>query len=169
MSFEVIDIVFVVLILIFGFNGFRLGFFSQLFTVIGLIVGLFSAYFFSDDLSLKLVGIIGNGPWNNLISFILILAAILLLSQLLNKIFKNSLEALGAQGLDKIFGFTYGLVQGLVVCLIITTLLTLQSFTDPTPIFENSLIGSRFVSVVPEFQKLFPDTQKALKKLEKEL
>lgn len=159
MNLEVIDIIYIIIILIMAFYGFKKGFFSQLFTIVGLIVGLFVAYFFSDDLSPKLTEWFGGGRWNDLISFIILFVVFFSVCQFLNRIFKNSLEALGAQGIDKIFGFIFGSAQGLIIVIGITFLLTAQPIFDPTPIFENSTIGNWTLSVIPELEKIYPDTK----------
>ncbi len=169
MSFKVIDIIFIVVILILGFAGLKRGFFSQLITIIGLLAGLFCAYFFSDDLSPYIAKIIGERDSNNLISFILIFAAAILISMLLNKIFKNALNELGAEGLDKILGLSFGLIQGIFICIGITALLTLQPLFDPEPIFTDSFIGSRFLSVLPQLEKLLPEAQEFLGNMETEV
>lgn len=159
MNLEIIDIIYIIIILIMAFYGFKKGFFSQLFTIVGLIVGLFIAYFFSDDLSAKLTEWLGGVQWNNLISFILLFVVFFALCQLLNKVFKNSLVVLGAQGIDKIFGFIFGSAQGLIIVIGVTFLLTAQPLFDPTPIFENSTIGNWTLSVIPTLEKIYPDTK----------
>jgi len=166
MSFKVIDIIFIVVILILGFTGLKKGFFTQIVTILGIIIGLFVAYFFSDDLSPLISKIIGIREWNNLIAFIIILAVIILFSQLLNKAVKESLNQIGAEGLDKILGFIFGLVQGLFICIGLTTLITIQPFFDPEPIFRDSTLGSWILSVLPQLEKLLPNAQELLENLE---
>lgn len=166
MNLEVIDIIYIVIVLVMAFHGFKKGFFSQLFSIIGLIVGLFVAYFFSDDLSPKVAEIIGEGKWNNLISFILLFIVFFGICQLLNKAFKSSLEALGAQGIDKIFGFSFGLAQGWIIVTGITILLTAQPFFDPSPIFKNSTIGNKIISIIPDLEKIYPDAKETLENLD---
>lgn len=161
MSFAVIDIVFIVIILVIGFTGLKRGFFTQLITIIGLAVGLFSAYFFSDDLSPYLMKVVGEQPWLNLLSFILILVVILLLTALSDKILDNTLEGLGADGLDKILGFVFGAIQGTFLCIGITALLLLIP-VDTINIFEGSMIGSKFVEILPELEKILPNTEEIM-------
>lgn len=169
MNLEAIDIVFIVLIFIFALSGFKKGFFSQLFTIIGLVLGLFFAYFFSDELSEKLVNLIGDGKWNNLISFTLILIIVLIIFKLLNKAFKESLEALGVQGMDKIFGFLFGAVQGVIICIGITACITFQSYLDPGDILYESTLGSIFSDFLPKIEKILPQTKEFVETLEKEI
>ncbi len=169
MNLEAIDIVFIVLIFVLALNGFKKGFFSQLFSIIGLVLGLLSAYFFSDDLSQRLIEYIDVGKWNNLVSFILILLLVVIIFRLLNKAFKESLEALGAQGMDKIFGFLFGACLGLVVCIGITVLITLQSFVDPGEILVDSTLGSIFSDFLPKIEKIIPQSKDLIETLEKEI
>ena len=110
--------------------------------------------------------VIGIREWNNLIAFIIILAVIILFSQLLNKAVKESLNQIGAEGLDKILGFIFGLVQGLFICIGLTTLITIQPFFDPEPIFRDSTLGSWILSVLPQLEKLLPNAQELLENLE---
>lgn len=169
MNLEVIDIVFIVIVLIMAFHGFKKGFFSQLFIIIGLIVGLLVAYLFADLLSPTVAEVIGDNKWNNLISFILIFLLFFGVCQLLNKAFKSSLEALGAQGIDKIFGFSFGLAQGWIIVTGITFLLTMQPFIEPEKIFRNSLIGNKIISIIPDLKKIYPDAKEYIETLEKEI
>lgn len=169
MSFKIIDIIFIVLILILGFTGLKRGFFSQVITIVGVLVGLFCAYFLSDDLSPYIAKVIGERDFNNLISFILIFVAALLISMLLNKIFKKTLNELGAEGLDKILGLSFGLIQGVFICIGVTALLTLQPLFDPDPIFTDSIIGSKFLSILPQLEKMLPDAQEFLGNMEREV
>lgn len=162
MKFAVIDIIFIVIILVIGFWGLKKGFFTQLITIIGLGVGLFTAYFFSDDLSPILTKVVGEQPWLNLLSFIVIFAVVLLLTKLLDKMLDNTLEGLGADGLDKILGFLFGAIQGTFICIGITALLTIQPLVDPLTIFGNSIIGNQFVEMLPELEKIMPNTEDIL-------
>ncbi|QEN06316.1 hypothetical protein EW093_17035 [Thiospirochaeta perfilievii] len=50
MSFKLIDIIFIIIILLMGFGGLKRVFYPDSYNL-GLIIGLFFAYFFSDDLS----------------------------------------------------------------------------------------------------------------------
>lgn len=169
MSLEVIDIIFTVIILLVGFGGFKKGFFSQLITIVGIISGLFFAYFFSDDLSPYISNVIGEKVWINIVSFILIFVVVILITLLLNKIFKSALEKLGTEGLDRVLGFSFGLVQGLFICIGITALLTIQPFFDPDPIFRDSIIGGKIISALPELEKLFPETDMFLNNMDESL
>lgn len=169
MNLEIIDIIFIVIVLIMAFHGFKKGFFSQLFIIIGLIVGLLIAYLFADLLSPTIAEIIGENKWNNLISFILIFLLFFGVCQLLNKAFKSSLEALGAQGIDKIFGFSFGLAQGWIIVTGITFLLTIQPFIEPEKIFRDGLIGNKIISIIPDLRKIYPDAKEYIEALEKEI
>ncbi len=163
MSLEIIDIIFIIILLVFGVNGFVKGFFSQLFTIIGVVLGIILAYFFSDNLSPYIVKFIGSGEWNNLISFILIFLGVLGVSFLLNKIFKEALDALGAKGMDKIFGFCFGLVQGVLACIAFTVMMIYQPFFDSKPIFKDSVLAIKIVDIIPELQKILPDSKAIIK------
>lgn len=169
MSFKVIDIIFIVVILILGFNGLKKGFFPQLITIIGILVGLFCAYFYCDDLAPYISKIIGERDMNTLISFILIFVVILLLSMLLNKMLKETLSDLGAEGVDKVLGLFFGLIQGVFICIVITLLLTVQPLFNPEPIFTDSLIGSKFLKVIPQIEEILPEAQDFLDNLETEV
>lgn len=169
MNLEIIDIVFIVLILIMGFAGFKVGFFSQIITIVGIIIGLFLGYFFCDDLSIYLVKVIGEHDINNLISFIIIFIVTLIVSLLINKLTKTTLENLGAGGFNKILGFSFGMIQGVIICIGVTALLTIQPFWDPEPIFLNSILGSRFIEILPELEKILPSSEEFLNSIGTEI
>lgn len=159
MSLQIIDIIFIIIILLVGFGGFKKGFFSQIITIVGIILGLFLAYFLSDDLSPYLGNIIGEHSFNNMVSFILILLVSLLVTMLVNKIFKTTMENMGSEGIDKILGFIFGLVQGLFICIALTAFLTIQPLVNPEIIFSNSIFGNKIISVLPELEKILPEPE----------
>lgn len=162
MSLKAIDIVFIVVVLILGLNGFRKGFFSQLFTIIGVVLGLLIAYFFSDNLSVIVEGIIGKNKWNNMISFVVLFLGIVIVCGILNRIFKSTLETLGAQGMDRIFGFFFGVFQGWVICIAFTALLIFQPFVDPDKIIKESVIASKIAEFLPKIEKILPQSNEII-------
>lgn len=169
MNLEAIDIIYIIIIFVLGLSGFKKGFFSQLFTIIGIVLGLFLGYFFSDDLGEVIIKYINIDNWSPLVSFVIIFLGIVIICNFLNKAFKDTLEALGAQGMDKIFGFLFGASQGVIICVGITALLTFQSFIDPSEIFEGSSIGAVFCDFLPKLENLLPQTKDFLETIEKEL
>lgn len=166
MNLEAIDIIYIIIVLVMAFHGFKKGFFSQLFIIVGLVFGLLVAYLFADDLSPTISEIVGEGKWNNMISFIIIFVLFFGICQLLNKAFKSSLESLGAQGIDKIFGFSFGLAQGWIIVTAITFILTMQPIFDPTPIFQDSTIGNKIISLIPDLEKIYPDAKEYIESLD---
>ena len=68
------------------------------------------------------------------------------------------MENMGSEGVDKLLGLTFGLVQGVFICLTFTALLTMQPLVDTKPLFENSIIGSRFIQALPEVKKILPES-----------
>lgn len=158
MSLQIIDIIFIVMILLVGFSGLRRGFFSQIITIVGVAAGLFLAYFLSDDLVPYVSGFIGEREWVTVLSFVLIFVATILVTLLINKIFKTTIENMGNEGIDKILGFIFGLVQGLFICITLTALLTIQPLINPEPIFRDSIIGNRIISALPQLEKMLPES-----------
>jgi len=169
MSLEVIDIIFIIIILITGIGGFKKGFFSQIITAAGIVIGLILAYFFSDDLLPYISNITGEREWNNIFSFILIFIVVTIVTLLVNKLLESALENLGTENIDKMLGFIFGLVQGVFACVIVTIILTAQPFFDPDPIFRDSVIGSKIVSALPAFEEYIPSGQDFLDEIEIEL
>lgn len=156
MSLAVIDIVYIVIILLFGFAGLKRGFFSQIVTVAGVVGGIFLAYFFSDDLAVSVEKLAGINEFNDFIAFILILLVAILVAMLINKIMHTTLKNMGADGTDRILGLSFGFIQGLFASIILTALLAIQPLIDPGKIFDDSIIGSRLLKVLPHLQEIIP-------------
>ena len=159
MSIQVIDIIYIVIILIVGIGGFKKGFFSQIITIVGIIAALFLAYFFNDDLSPYVADIIGNHSFVNIVSFILIFVVVIIIALLINHIFKTTVNNLGSEGVDKILGFLFGLVQGLFICVALTALLVIQPIINPEVIFNKSILGSKLIEVLPTIERLLPESE----------
>ncbi len=65
--------------------------------------------------------------------------------------------------MDKIFGFCFGLVQGVLACIAFTVMMIYQPFFDSKPIFKDSVLAIKIVDIIPELQKILPDSKAIIK------
>ena len=125
-----IDIVIAVILVAFGIGGLRKGIIIEAATLIGLILGLYGAFHFSDFTANKLVQWIEIDPkYLHLISFIVTFIVLVLVVNLLGKLLSKLVKSLNLGFIDKIGGFVFGIGKGLLMCSLLIMLLNVFKLT----------------------------------------
>jgi len=146
LTFSVIDVVFISLIGLLMIRAFLRGFVKELFSMAGIVIGLYAAVFFY-----------GNGAaflrsrfWPDMqiipeiVSFISLFLIILIIVKLLEKLLTDIINRVSLTGADSVLGLVFGLLEGvLLVCLIILVLNLIKPYFDTNEI----LSGSFFVRI----------------------
>lgn len=118
-----IDFIFLVLLVWYGFKGYRKGIVQVLFSSVAMIVAVLAAvklsgkvslYFFDESSAL--------GPWVPMISFFLVFSLVMLFVFFVGKTVDNSLKKVKLGGLNRLAGM---LVYAFVVSFIFSTVLWL--------------------------------------------
>lgn len=151
-----LDIIILVIVLIPTLLGLRKGLLKSIFSLAGIITGLFLATKYYDKTGSYLNFLNADPKLISLISFILILVlSYLILTYIAGKI--SGINAV-TKTFDKIAGIALGLMKGLIIAslfLIITT----NSFK----VFDNNMISdSRFYLIV---KNIAPDTYNLILKI----
>lgn len=119
-----LDIIIAVLLVVFGIGGWRKGIIIEVTTLLGLGLGLYGAFHFSDFTAEKLVSLVEINPkYLNLIAFIVTFVVVALLVNVLGRLVSSVVKNLNLGFIDKIGGFLVGLAKGLLICSLLVMLL----------------------------------------------
>lgn len=119
-----LDIIILVLLAVFGFTGWRKGIILEATTLLGLGLGLFGAFYFSDFTAEQLVQWVEVNPkYLNIISFIVTFVIVAILVNLLGRLVAGIVKSLNLGFIDKIGGFLFGIAKGVLLCSLLIMLL----------------------------------------------
>lgn len=123
-----LDIIIAVLMVVFGLGGWRKGIIIEITTLLGLGLGLYGAFHFSDFTAEKLVGLVEINPkYLNLISFVVTFVVVAILVNLLGRMVSKLVKNLNLGFIDKVGGFVVGIAKGLLVCSLLVMLLNVMN------------------------------------------
>ena len=124
MNLNYLDIIIIVLMFVFGIGGWRKGIILEVATLLGLGLGLYGAFHFSDFTAEELVQWVEINPKylgviSFVVTFIVVAVVVNLLGRLLSKVVKN----LNLGFIDRIWGFVVGIAKGVLLCSLLVMLL----------------------------------------------
>jgi len=99
-------------------KGFISGFINQIAGLVGLIIGLYFAYLFYLEGG-KYISTFYKSDYNNIIAFILILAACYLGVSIVGKLLTKASKALALSPLNRVLGLAFGALKGLLITAIL--------------------------------------------------
>lgn len=118
-----VDIIIAVVLVAFGIGGLRKGIITEAATLLGLGLGLYGAFHFSDYTADKLLQWVEINPkYINLISFIVTFIVVAILVNLLGRIVTKIVQSLNLGFIDKLGGFMFGIAKGVLVCSLLVML-----------------------------------------------
>ena len=119
-----IDIIILVLLVAFGIGGLRKGIITEAATLLGLGLGLYGAFHFSDFTAEQLVKYVEIDPkYMNVISFAVTFIVVAILVFLLGKLVAKLVKAINLGFVDKIGGFLIGLAKVVLISSLLVMLL----------------------------------------------
>ena len=119
-----IDIVILVVLGIFGIGGLRKGIITEAATLLGLGVGLYGAFHFSDFTAEKLVQWVEINPkYLNVIAFVVTFLVLAIVVNLLGRLVAKMVKAINLGFIDKLGGFIIGMAKGVLICSLLVMLL----------------------------------------------
>lgn len=119
-----IDIIILVLLVAFGIGGLRKGIITEAATLLGLGLGLYGAFHFSDFTAEQLVKYVEIDPkYMNVISFAVTFIVVAVLVFLLGKLVAKLVKAINLGFIDKLGGFLIGLAKGVLISSLLIMLI----------------------------------------------
>jgi len=147
MNFAIIDWIFSILILIFAIAGLIKGFIDNVFGKLALILGIFIAYLFYNDIAVNVLRDIKSTLLAKILSFLLIFVVVFLIVKLIQILVSKIFQWEILKSLDRTLGFFFGLVEGAAIVCLLILLLNAQPFFDTKNLFE----GSFYYNLVSSF------------------
>lgn len=148
MTFNFIDIIFIVIILFFAVTACVSGLIRELFGKLAVVAGAVAAFFFSGKLSPYLFKIINNKTVDLVIAFLLIFIAVFLFVKIIQILFKNIFSGEILKSLDHVLGFIFGAIEGVAIVSCVLILLEAQIWFDASSLIDGSTISSFLIPVL---------------------
>lgn len=119
-----LDIIIIVLLFVFGVAGWRKGIIIEAATLLGLGLGLYGAFHFSDYTAQELVNWVEINPkYLGVISFIVTFIVVALVVNLIGRLLSKVVKNLNLGFIDRLGGFLVGLAKGVLLCSLMVMLI----------------------------------------------
>jgi membrane protein required for colicin V production len=128
MNINLLDLILLIPLLLFAFQGYKKGIIIEVATLVALILGIYAALFFSDytaGLLTKSFNI--NKEYLNIIAFIVTFIGVLILVLLLGKMLEKVVNLLLLGFVNKLAGAVFGILKG---ALLLSILIFLINYFD---------------------------------------
>ena len=156
-QFEIIDVVFALLILVAAVRGAFRGFVTEAGSAASLILGIGGAIGFYRPASRLISRRFGESMWNPLIAFLVLFLVIYVIVKLVERLLAAVFEKLNLERLDSALGFFLGIGEGLLLVAVALFLLNWQPFFDPSELLGNSLFARVLFPLLPSPGRIFGD------------
>jgi len=132
------------------------GFFVELFSIAGLIAGLFIAGIYYMQLTPYLLRLIHSAPAAEAASFLLIAIGVLIAAGIIGRLLRAILRKVGLGWADRLLGLVFGVVKG---CFLATLLvMALTAFFPDRPWVRQSRLLPYFVGAAHQGSDIVPGT-----------
>ena len=122
-----LDIIIAIVLLLFGIKGLRKGLIIEVVTLLAFGVGIYGAMHFSDFTAAHLQYVMEIDPkYLNTIAFVLTFIVLVVVVNLIGRLVSKAIQSLNLGFFDKLGGFLFGIVKGVLLCSIL--LLVLNNF-----------------------------------------
>ena len=148
MNVNILDILIIIPVLLFAIQGFRKGIIIEITTLIALILGVYSAIFFSDIAAGVLVKNFNiSREYLSVVSFIVTFIVVLIIVMIIGKFLEKLVNVLLLALFNKLIGAVFGIFKG---ALLVSIIIFLINFFDSnsTIIKEKSIKESLFYNKV---------------------
>src|SRR3984957_19146647 len=120
MSMNLADLLIIVLLAVCVVSAFAKGFFVEVCSLIGVILGLFIAAANYAGFAPWILLLVRNHAAANLIAFLLIVLLVMVVAGLAGRLLRGLFRGVGLGIVDRLLGAVFGLVEG---CVIVTLIL----------------------------------------------
>lgn len=167
-----LDIIIIVLLFIFGLGGWRKGLIIEVATLLGLGLGLYGAFHFSDYTATELVQWVEIDPkYLTVISFVVTFIVVAVVVNLLGRLLAKAIKNLNLGFIDKIGGFLVGIAKGVLLCSLLAMLinvLNLKGFAKDD-VKQESLLYPYVEQAVPYVYQGFDIVKEAVQNADSDL
>ena len=138
------DVLIVAVLVVSVVSAFVKGFFVELFSLAGVVIGLFFAAANYGRFASWFQRLVPNQDAANLIAFVVIALLVMLLAALVGRLVRGLLRQVGLGIVDRLFGAIFGLAKG---CIVVTlVLMGIVAFLPRQEWLDNSRLAPVFLS-----------------------
>ncbi len=166
-----LDIIIAIILLLFGFKGFRKGLIIEVVTLVAFAVGIYGAMHFSDFTAEHLQDFMEINPkYLNTIAFVLTFVLLVIGVNLLGRWVTSLVKAMNLNFWNKLGGGVFGLAKGLLLCSTFVLVLNNMQWLGviKEEVRQESLLYPYVEKTVPYLYKGFDLVKGYAKDLQKE-
>lgn len=153
-----LDIIFLVILGLTGLRCLIRGLIAELGSRLAIVAALLSGFLLYQPAGRLLSGVAELGIFAPVIGFAVAALLAFLIVWLVSRSLQTIVETVRLQFLDRILGFVFGLMEGLVIVIVILLILDYQTFFDTEALLSGSifaqvllpLISATLPAVIPE-------------------
>ncbi|MDR2543855.1 MAG: CvpA family protein [Treponema sp.] len=156
MNFNVMDVVFLLLIILLMIRCFLKGIISEFLNMSGFVFGLLASLFLYKNGA----EFIRENFWPELeiipevIAFIALFLIVFIIIKLLEILLKGIIQGIRLGNVDKFFGIFFGFAEGIVLVSLILFLLRIQPFFDSSIILEDSYFANLLLPYITGIESI---------------
>ena len=148
------DLLIVILLVVFVISAFVKGFFVEVFSLAGVILGLFIAAANYGGFAVWIQRVIHNREAANLIAFLLIVLVVMVLASIVGRLLRGLFRTVGLGIVDRLLGAAFGLVEGCVVITLV--LMGIVAFLPRQDWLGNSRLAPVFLTAAHGGSQVVP-------------
>jgi membrane protein required for colicin V production len=139
-----IDLAIVLVLLISVLSAAKKGFFLEVFSLAGVVIGLVLAGWNYQKLLPWVTRVVHNWPAAEALSFLAIALGVMILAGLAGRVVRWAVHSIGLGWADRIIGAAFGFVKG---CVLVTiAVLVIAAFSPKAVWFEHSRLAPYFLN-----------------------
>jgi membrane protein required for colicin V production len=155
MNIGTLDIVFAVIVVVAVIRCVYRGFIAEVLSAAALLLGIACAVLFARPAAVLLENYTGIDSASIVIAFLAVFLVVYILIKIGEGLIHRLFEALKLEKLDRALGFFLGIVEGVLLCAVITFLLYLQPFIELGNLLEESIFARLLLQVLPSRVEIF--------------
>ncbi len=153
MNINILDIIILVPLALFAYNGYKKGFIIEVASLAALVIGLYMAFFFSDFAASMLNDLFDLDPkYVAVIAFLITFIVVIFLVITVGKIAQKFVEILLLGFLNKLLGAFFGIFKGALILSIVIFILNyfhVGNYIFKEETRQNSLFYEPVESIAP--------------------
>ncbi len=149
----------IVLVAVIGtltFRGYRNGFVRELVGLCALILAVPMAGILYDDMYPKVEPIVDNEEAAALISFVAIMAGVIIAGVVIAHLLKSSVEMLNLGKLDDLTGAAFGFIKAAILCQVVLIALVVFPSPDLREDIDDSPVATALLDAAPAVLVILP-------------
>ena len=148
------DLLIVIVLVVSVVSAFVKGFFVEIFSLAGIVLGLFIAAANYGGVSLWVLRVVHNREAANLIAFLLIALLVMVLASIAGRLLRSLFRGVGLGIVDRLLGAAFGLVEGCVVVTLV--LMGIVAFLPRQDWLSNSRLAPVFLTAAHGGSQVVP-------------